>query len=359
MSGGGKSRSKGLVEAYRAAILLRLLTGLGRRRVCRVLKDLGFEVSLGTINHWFHHNKKPYFTPSSFEKALFYHKAYELAIRAKAEHPEWGHKRIATYISRQLPIRVPPITVYYWITGRSKPNVTRVRPCPALGYLVGVLVGDYRRSRKSKGLRVKDKEFAEYYAKKYGEVTGVKLDVHTDGEGYWHTYENAGWLRELWYSGLWKVVAYAYPLEFLKGLYDSEGSISPVVNWRRGKLLSVAMSLSIGVKGVVECIEDLLNRYGFKTSRTYRPPQMKKVRNKIHVFGECWVIEFYGWDKLERFARLIGFREGKRRRRLELLLKIRSLSPRKRFEEWTRYYVKVRGRWVERAPNPRTSKIEL
>ena len=359
MGGRGKNRSRGLAEAYRAAVLLHLLTGWGYGRVWRVLEESGYEVSINTIRHWFHHGKKPYFTPSSFEKALFYHRAYELAVKAKAKHPEWGHKRIATYISKQLPVRVPPMTVYYWITGKSRPNITRIKPCPGLGYLTGVLVGDYARSRKGKGLHVKDREFAEYYAERYGEVTGVKLNVNSSDDGYWRTYENAGWLRELWYSGLWRIVAYAYPLEFLKGLYDSEGCISPGISWKKRELHSVTISLAIGVKEVAVCAEEILNRQGFKTSRRYKPPQIGEIKNKVIVFGECWEIKFYGWDNLLRFARLIGFREGKRRRRLELLVKIRNLPPRKRFEEWTRRYVKVRSRWVERAPNPALIKSKF
>ena len=348
------------MEAYRAAILLRLLTGWGYGEVWKTMRELGYEVSIRTVIDWLHHGKKPRFTPTSLEKALFYHKAYELAVKAKSKHPEWGYRRIATYISKHLPVRVPSSTVYFWIRGRSKPNVTSVKPCPALSYLVGVLVGDHPRAKSNGGgLHVNDEEFIEYYVEKYREVTGVKLNVYPSGSDYWRTYEWGGWLRELWYSGLWKVVAYAYPLEFLKGLYDSEGWITPRINWRRKKLRGVTVGLAIGNKEVVEFVERLLSKYEFKTKRVYVPPQTSKIRNKVYVFGEYWKIYFWDWYQLLRFARLIGFREGKRRRRLELLVKIRNLSPRKRFEEWTRRYVKVKGRWVERAPNPRANKINL
>ena len=297
--------------------------------------------------------------PSSLEKALFYHEAYELAVKAKAEHPEWGYKRVATYIGKQLPIKVPPMTVYFWITGRSKPNVTRVRPRPALGYLVGVLVGDYTRSRKGKGLRVKDREFVEYYARKYEEVTGVRLNVRPDRKGCWHTRENAGWLKELWYSGLWRIFAYVYPLEFLKGLFDSEGFISPAIEWDRSALSSVTVGLAIGDREVAEYVERLLRKLGLEINRTYSPLQIREMDGQTFVFGECWKLSFKNWVKLLRFARLIGFREGKRRRRLKLLLRIRNLSPRKRLEEWTKRYVKVKGRWVERASNPCAGRIKI
>ena len=336
MGGREKSEPRGLVEAYRAALLLRLLTGWGYIRVCKALKKLGYEISTGTVSDWFYRNRKPRFTPSSFERALFYHKAYKLALETKKQHPEWGHVRIATYISKQLPIRIPAITVYYWITGRSRPNITPVKPCLALGYLVGVLVGDYIRA--GGGLCVKDKEFIEYYVKKYEEVTGIRLNIHPK-EDKWCTHESGSWLRELWYSGLWRVVAYAYPIEFLKGLYDSEGSIKPKINWKKNRLYDVEVSLAVSDMRIKEYVKPLLEKYGFHVSE-YFP-------------GEYGCLYFSGWEALKRFAKLIGFREGKRRRRLELLLKIRSLPQRKRLEEWTKHYIKVKGRWVERAPNPR------
>ena len=355
MSMGDRSESKPgkLVEAYRAAVLLRLLTGWGWHRVWRALSGLGYVVSANTMRDWLYRSRKPRFTPTSLEKSLFYHRAYKLALEAKKQHPEWGHKRIATYISKHLPIRVPATTVYYWITGRSKPNITQIRPCPALGYLVGVLVGDYIRAKTGKGLNVKDNEFAEYYTRRYCEVTGVKPDVHLDVRGYCVTYENAGWLRELWYSGLWRVVAYVYPLEFLKGLYDSEGSVTPLIDWEKQRLHYVEVSLAVGNEEVKECAKRILKEHDLEAEENYKPSQLREIKGKKCVFRGAWELRFRGWDKLETFAKLIGFREGERRRRLELLLRLRHLSQRKRFEEWTKHYIKVKGRWVERAPNPR------
>ena len=131
MGGRGESKSGGLVEAYRAAVLLRLLTGWGWHRVWRALNELGYVVSVNTVRDWLYRNRKPRFTPTSLEKSLFYHRAYKLALEAKKQHPEWGHKRIATYISKHLPIRVPATTVYYWITGRSKPNICLLYTSPS------------------------------------------------------------------------------------------------------------------------------------------------------------------------------------------------------------------------------------
>ncbi len=305
-----RARSRGsLVLAYRAAVLLRLLTGWGWRKIQKTLKEIGIETTSYNVIHWLYHGKKTYFMPTALEKSLYYHIAYELVLKTAAEHPDWGPKRVATHVSKLLPIRIPALTAYFWITRRSRLNVTPVRPYPALGYLVGVLTGDYTRSKNGKGLHVKDREFAEYYAKMYEEVTGVRPNVHHDTRGHYHTYEHAAWLKELWHSGLWKVVAYVYPLDFLRGLYDSEGTITPHINKANETLDSVRVKLTIGDLAVKEFAKKLLTTLGFRVKERYTPPRPGIVRGEKVVFGEYWELFFESWDELERFAQLIGFRE--------------------------------------------------
>lgn len=346
-----EGREEIYVNAYRATILLRYLTGWGKRRIWRALLELDYKVPINTVNHWLHHNKKPRFTPSSLEKALFYHQAYEMTIVVKKLHPSWGCKKISTYISKYLPIRVPALTVYFWITGRSKPNITQIKPCPALGYLVGVLVGDHKRARDGHGLSVKNKEFAKYYARKYWETTGVKLNVH-EKDGYWKTYDSAGWLKELWYSKLWKVVAYVYPVEFLKGLFDSEGSVSPRVDHKKRALYSVKISLVNGDREVISFAKKILENYGLKVNVHYIPPKVKAKKGKSKKSRKLWILYMYGWKSLEKFTTLIGFRESNRKRRTQLLLKLRNLKPSKRFKEWNKYYRHSNTHWKEKLPLP-------
>ena len=347
------------VLAYRAAILLRMLTGWGRRRVWRTLRELGYNVSLNTLNDWFHRGKKPRFELTALEKSLFYHEAHRLVLETKREHPEWSYKRLAVYVSRHLPVKVPHTTVLYWLRGLGRPNVTPVKPCPALGYLTGVLVGDYTRSREGVGLHVKDREFIEYFAEMYEKVTGTKPKVKPGKDGYYHTYERASWLKELWYSGLWKVVAYACPVEFLKGLYDSEGAVVPRVNKKKRMLDTVGVCLATGSPEVKNLAKRILEDLGFEPKEYREPPKVKALGGSFRVFGEYWQLRFNGWDALERFATIVGFREGKRRRRLELLLRIRHLPPRERYREWTKHYEKRNDRWVERGPKPRRAPSVL
>ena len=58
----------------------------------------------------------------------------------------------------------------------------------------------------------------------------------------------------------------------------------------------------------------------------------------------------YGWESLEKFATLIGFRESKRKRRILLLLKLRHLKPSERFKEWSKHYRRSSVHWEEKLP---------
>jgi len=115
----------------------------------------------------------------------------------------------------------------------------------------------------------------------------------------------------------------------------------------------------VGDEEVKELTKALLQRLGLEPRERYKPPEVRVIGSRACEFGECWELYFCGWDALERFAAIVGFREGRRRRRLELLLKVRHLPPRKRYEEWTRRYEKRNGRWVERDPKPRRAPLVL
>ena len=207
-------REKGTI--YIAAWLLHYLGGYGRRKIKRILLFL-FNVDIpgSTIRNWLYKGMKPRFPLSTFEKALFYYIAYEMTLELKQRHPDRGHVRIANELSRLLPIRIPSTTVYYWITGRSKPNVTPVnlKEVDTFTYCVGVLVGDYDRTEG--GLKNKDETLVKYYAEMYKRATGVKLTPSTTADLH-AAFENGGWLRALWQTGLWKVFAWLAPRAFLK-----------------------------------------------------------------------------------------------------------------------------------------------
>ena len=343
-------REKGTI--YIAAWLLHYY-GYGYRKIKRILLLLYcVDVPESTIHSWLYKGRKPKFKLSTFEKALFYHVAYELALKLKQEHPEWGYKRIASELSKLLPVYIPPMTVYYWITGRSRPNVTPVnlKELGAISYCVGVLVGDYKRA--GGGLRNRDERFVEYYAEMYWRATGIRLEVNPTEDGYYATYESGGWLRALWRTGLWKVFAWLAPRQFLKGLYDSEGNPSPQVNHRRRVLTGAVILLTTGDPEVKRIAKLLLERLSFEVHEYYEEgEEVREIEGRIvHFNSGYWKLCIYGWNQAKRFKELIDFRVSYRVEMLEDLLKLEPLSQKYRYRWWLQHYEKVNGKWRKKKP---------
>ena len=328
------------------------LAGWGLHRIRRVIAELYGADPGGNVREWLRRGKKPRFRPRTFEKSLFYHEAYEMALKLRAEHPDWGYKKVASELNRKLPIRVPAMTVYYWVTGRSMPNVTPLRlsrsTLPYIAYCMGVGCGDYRRS--DGGLHVKDREFIEHYAKAYGMATGVDIKTASDQskEGFWTTYESGGWIRSALRTGLWRVFADLDPVSWLKGLYDSEGCVSPELSHRRRVLTRPMVKLTIGDSEVKELAKRKLKILGFSICESHSCGGERVVKGRRVKFGEYWSLYLRGWKQAEKFAGMIGFRVSYRREVLSDLLKLKSLPPKRRYRLWVQQYEKVGGRWRKR-----------
>ncbi|RLF02338.1 MAG: hypothetical protein DRK00_10160 [Thermoprotei archaeon] len=339
---------------YIAAWIMCRLVGWGPRRIRRKLVELySVEVPFSTLNHWLYKRGKPRFRPRTFEKSLFYHKAYEMALGLKEEHPDWGYKRITAELSKMLPIRVPAITVYFWVTGRSRPNVTPLKlareTLPYIAYCFGVGCGDYRRTVGS--LRAKDRVFVERYAEAYERCTGVRIRVGPcrSGEGFWETYERGGWLRSGLRIGVWKVFAELDPVNWLRGLFDSEGNSSPHLMHSKRVLYGMVISLTTGNLEVKEFAKRKLEELGFRVRDRYDNGEVRAIKGIKYRFGGRWKLYIWRWDDAKLFQKLIGFRESRKMKMLEDLLKLRQLPPTERYELWIEMYYKApNGRWRSR-----------
>jgi len=337
-----------VVNIYVAAMVMRDL-GLDSQGIRAVLIKLFHHDPGGELERWLQGESRPAFTPRTFEKALWYHEAYRLAIEIRRRHPGWSYRKIASEVGKRLPIYVPPLTVYFWVTGRSRPNVTPLKltreTLPAVAYCVGVLCGDYRRA--GGGLKARDREFVENFARMYEIATGVKPKVRKRKDGYWETREGGGWLRSCWEIGLWKLFAELDPINWLRGLFDSEGCVSPLCDHKRRILYSIMILLTTGNREVKEMAKKKLEELGFGVRELYREKRRAEVRGKVYEFDECWKLIIEGWQQAKRIAELINFTVSHRRQKLQDLLKLRHLPLRMRYEIWTQWYKKVNGRWVK------------
>ena len=213
---------------YEAVLILRKATEWGAKKIARALNELGFPIPLSRVNSYLYYNKSPKLT-SPLIKSLFYHNAYELALKLKEEN-NWGCIRIKTEIKRRLGIWVPSITIYYWIMEGTRPSITPLKICPELGYVIGTLMSDCARSTCVR-LNVKDKDYAENFVHALSTVTGKEIEVK-ERRGYYIVEISGTTLRYIVESRLWKVIAFLYPKQFLQGLFDGDGSVGVGVHTR-------------------------------------------------------------------------------------------------------------------------------
>ncbi len=111
---------------------------------------------------------------------------------------------------------------------KSHPKSVDLSLQPALGYILGVLHGDAWISRGYEmRLCSKDKEFCDAVATTLCEI-GLHGHVWCDPRGYWQMLCRSVLLAR-WFNSLQWVqiedIARQFPIEFVRGIYDSEGSI--------------------------------------------------------------------------------------------------------------------------------------
>ncbi len=326
-------------NVYRSVLLCKL-AGLSFAETKNVIYSIyGRIVSRDTLKDWYYGRYKHSLSRlNSLDKSLFYHKAYRIAMEIRKRHPEWGYKRVATETNKKLPVNVPATTVYFWITGRSKPNVTPVRVVPELGYLTGVLVGDYKRT--DGGLQVKNKGFIEHYIKTYEKVTGIKLKIHKRKDKYYkdpiyYTKENGGFMKTLWKTGLWKTIAMIYKKDFLQGLFDSEGTI--VLRTK-----SVNISFTTSTEEVLKIAKQILNDLGYRVKIENIKSEERELRGKSTKFKENYKLYIRnGIMILDKFSEEIGFRESIRKKKLEIIKKVIKLPQKYRMEYYKKYLEEI------------------
>ncbi|RLE75519.1 MAG: hypothetical protein DRJ56_05625, partial [Thermoprotei archaeon] len=335
--------------AYEAALILRA-AGWGFKRVARALRGLGFDVSPWTVRGWLLGGRAPRARPSPLLRALFYHRAYELAVELKGRHPDWGYKRVAAEVRRVLGVRVPPATVYYWLKRGTRPNVAPLRLLPELGYVIGAVMTDCARGDYVR-LEVRDRDFAEQFAKALTRLTGREYDVGEDEDGYYAVKVGGSALRCIVKSGLWKAVALAWPREFLQGLFDGDGGVGVAVG--RRPEFRVVVTLDNSDLELLSFARHLLGELGIECSW---PPRRKDRRGEVvRICGrgcvlkkDCWEVCIWRREGVERFAALINFRVGRKRGKLEDAIRIlrRYERNRDRVREWLEKYEKRNGRWL-------------
>ncbi len=316
-----------VLQAHSFALQLHKSEKLGQRKVTRLLKQkFGADFNENTVSGWLYAHNVPF----SQEKTWFKPKRIPNKELLKTLYVQNGQS--AQSLAPQF--GVSDATVRKWVRGHgfrarthleamNQPLLQAVlreqklfRPKKGLGgmsvdkaYLFGVLCGDGHINKDFIRFEIrKDEEFSKEFAKRLNNVYGTDYSYHyyAPRNTFVLTANSQIICADLRSYGNFRTFKWGVPnavLEsknskyfalFLKGFFDSEGSV--------GKYIVSACSVSRkGARGVVSLLRGL------------------GIRAKLYKHGKANIISITKKENIRRFKELVGFTIERKRQKLDSL----------------------------------------
>jgi len=263
-----------------------------------------------------------------------------------------SYREIIDEIERMYSVTLYPNDVYRWTKGINNPYINRrhyiptldyLTPSEELAYVIGVIAGDGYAIQKNRkkyndfvmGVKVKDWEFAEMFAKCIGKILGrdppkprpVKDGVFVVEVSSRTLYEllkkpiDTDRIRQYIEHCIRCICA------FLRGFFDSEGSIGSID--RNGEIRVYNSD-----KSLLEYIKELLHRLGIKTtgpklySKAGTPLKNPTTGKTYFTRKHCYYLYVPAESRM-MFYELVGFTIKRKQQRLEEYLIRRGLLKKK------------------------------
>lgn len=184
-----------------------------------------------------------------------------------------------------------------------------------LGYILGVVCGDAHIGKYNIFLHVKDKDFAEIFAATLKRWSGFHVSLTTSNyvRVQMSSIEAVTFLKQFNYTKL-KSAPIGVKTAFLKGMYDSEGSVNKQLHNR-------VIVLSNTEKNLLKLCKSLLRSLGIKA----RPIRISTKKGSVVRFPNgttyvtkkpCYGFHICGKENLKKFSTLINFNVGWKKERL-------------------------------------------
>lgn len=223
----------------------------------------------------------------------------------------WGKRRIAQALG------ISENTVRNWICYNANPlehhNLPSLNPSHELSYIIGVSQGDgsygcYRNGKwhkiyEVKLSQVKDKDFAlEFHKCLIHILLKGKPYIYYGKDGYWNAKVRSKILVNfLMDDDAWREVVEAFPADFIRGFFDSEGN----VYFRNQKSPHPTPFLKAYNTNwsILEYIKSLLaKKFGIRSSiSTSQKGKGHKGTKPVHVLG------IYDGKSVKTYLGRIGF----------------------------------------------------
>lgn len=355
-----------LKQLYPEVLRLRE-TGLGYKRIIREIQRIyGITLSQGLLWGWVHGyhtplgdgtRKRPYSPPVTGDRnqKKRRHRPRDLNIQLYHEvlrlrEMGLGIKRIIKEIERTHGERLSKSSISYWIRGihtplqdgKGKPDspaprsyrrfasVEELKPSPDLAYVIGVVFGDgsafvtHTKSGERRPLitlRVRDRDFVEAFARALGRVLNRHhppvREQTVNGKTFHLVRVQDATLAELLagrdIERIRRFVEHddACRAAFLRGFFDSEGSVGPYRIYAYNTDLRVLKFVREQLMALnIECSEPRLNRLGGRPAGS----DGKYITNK-----DLYAVSIHA-ASLELFLEKVGFSIERKRQRLEMMV---------------------------------------
>jgi DNA endonuclease len=244
-----------------------------------------------------------------WERDVLYHEVLELRSMGLS------YNKIIAEIERTRGVRLNKSHIHGWVTGKHRPfgdvRPFDASPTPELCYVIGVKMGDAstsltgRYNHKVK-LRVKDKDFAEEFSRCLGillkrDPPRVKWHAKT---ATWHTELSSVLLRRFLLQSvkeLEKTVSHCESCKgaFLRGFFDSEGSIS-----------ERSLKVTNGDLEKLTLVESLLSQLGIRTTAPHldsKGGRLVVIKGKFYTQNKDMYHLSVRAFSLRKYKELVGF----------------------------------------------------
>lgn len=216
-----------------------------------------------------------------------------------------------------------------------------LKPSPELSYIIGVLFGDgtldvgkrgeRQRNVYEVSLTQKDLEFAEAFNKAACKILGKKEPYKIN---FWqnkyyrvrvHSKVLVEFLQPRQLERFTDIIK-AYPVDFIKGFADSEGSVT---------ISAYKSKLKFGERTYLYCIIAVTNA----SIKVIKKSKERVIENRIvHFRRDAYDLLIRKLSSIEKFQQLIGFRVTTKDRKLEDFLKLKKAEIISRQRKWKQYW---------------------
>ena len=276
---------------------------------------------------------------------------------------------VSRQLSNSFSLSLSPGTIRHWMVGDRSPgvgaskvrNVFKLEPSPALSYIIGANKGDGCTMTKSGmvKLEVTDWDFARTFNANmttlFSRAKPNKILVRrrSDRLPMYIVKYSSRQLVQLLRQPLKILIelASAFPCEFLRGFFDSEGHVDVSIT----KYLKLRVGAENTNKKLLSQVRQLLSSQGIasKTYRRRKKGTIMMIRGKTFLKRRTsYSVEIGRLSDVKSFAYEIGFSIKRKHQKLrDAFSVIATHVPRARPAVWKRLYSKKGGEWVRQEPS--------